>query len=118
MLRLFARNVTTRSIYAIRKVALGITLRGIATSSDCLPRGIGADEYVRGDVHTNTAEGYFSIFKRGMRGIYQHCGEKHLHRYLTEYNFRYTHRTALGYNDPERAALAIKNADGNRLTYR
>lgn len=75
-------------------------------------------EYARGDVTTNTVEGYFSIFKRGMRGIYQHCGEKHLHRYLAEYDFRYNHRTALGYNDPERAALAIKNADGKRLTYR
>jgi len=77
-----------------------------------------AGEYVRGDVHTNSAEGYFSIFKRGMRGIYQHCGEKHLHRYLAEYDFRYNHRTALGYTDGERAALAIKGADGKRLTYR
>jgi transposase-like protein len=68
-------------------------------------------------VHTNSAEGYFSIFKRGMRGIYQHCGEKHLHRYLAEYDFRYNHRTALGFNDGERAALAVKNADGKRLTY-
>ena len=76
------------------------------------------NEYVRGDVHTNSAEGYFSIFKRGMRGIYQHCGEKHLHRYLAEYDFRYNHRAALGYNDRERAALAIKSADGKRLTYR
>jgi|SRR5579885_1989627 transposase-like protein len=77
-----------------------------------------AGEYVRGDVHTNTVEGYFSIFKRGMRGIYQHCGEKHLHRYLAEYDFRYNHRAALGFNDGERAALAIKSADGKRLTYR
>jgi transposase-like protein len=77
-----------------------------------------ANEYVRGTVHTNTIEGYFSIFKRGMRGIYQHCKEKHLHRYLAEYDFRYNHRTALGYNDPERAALAIKSATGKRLTYR
>jgi hypothetical protein len=46
-------------------------------------------EYVRDDVHTNSAEGYFSIFKRGMRGIYQHCGEKHLHSYLAEFDFRY-----------------------------
>jgi transposase-like protein len=76
-----------------------------------------AGEHVRGDVHTNSAEGYFSIFKRGMRGIYQHCGEKHLHRYLAEYDFRYNHRTALGFNDGERAALAVKNADGKRLTY-
>ena len=77
-----------------------------------------AKEYVRGDVHTNSAEGYFSIFKRGMRGIYQHCREKHLHRYLAEYDFRYNHRIALGYNDGERAALAVKGAEGKRLTYR
>jgi transposase-like protein len=69
-------------------------------------------------VHTNSAEGYFSIFKRGMRGIYQHCGEKHLHRYLAEYDFRYNHRIALGFDDGERAALAVKNATGKRLTYK
>ena len=89
-----------------------------------------ADEYVRykftwgkegpktEKIHTNSAEGYFSIFKRGMRGIYQHCGEKHLHRYLAEYDFRYNHRVALGFNDGDRAALAVKNASGKRLTYR
>jgi hypothetical protein len=60
--------------------------------------------YVRGDVHTSSADGYFSIFKRGMRGVY----EKHLHRYLAEYDFRYNHRTALGFNDGERAALAVR----------
>jgi hypothetical protein len=76
-----------------------------------------AGEYVRGDVHTNSAEGYFSIFKRGMRGIYQHCGEKHLHRYLAEYDFRYNHRSALGIEDGERAALAVKGSAGKRLTY-
>jgi transposase-like protein len=69
-------------------------------------------------VHTNSAEGYFSIFKRGMRGIYQHASEKHLHRYLAEYDFRYNHRVALGFDDGERAALAVKNAAGKRLTYR
>ena len=77
-----------------------------------------AGEYARGDVHTNSAEGYFSIFKRGMRGIYQHCGEKHLHRYLAEYDFRYNHRVKLGYDDGDRAALAVKGAAGKRLTYR
>ncbi len=77
-----------------------------------------ADEYVRGDVTTNTVEGYFSIFKRGMRGNYQHCAEKHLHRYLAEFDFRYNHRVRLGYNDGDRAAIAVKNADGKRLTYR
>ena len=75
-------------------------------------------EYVRGDVTTNTVESYFSVFKRGMRGVYQHCGEKHLHRYLAEYDFRYNHRSALGIEDGERAAPAIKSADGKRLTYR
>ena len=77
-----------------------------------------AREYARGDVTTNTVEGYFSIFKRGMKGVYQHCREKHLHRYLAEYDFRYNHRVALGFNDGERAALAVKNAAGKRLTYR
>jgi transposase-like protein len=77
-----------------------------------------AKEYARDDVHTNSAEGYFSIFKRGMKGIYQHCKEKHLHRYLAEYDFRYNHRVKLGYNDGERAAIAIVNASGKRLTYR
>jgi hypothetical protein len=77
-----------------------------------------AKEYARGDVHTNSAEGYFSIFKRGMTGVYQHCAEKHLHRYLAEYDFRYNTRSKLGFEDGERAALAIKNATGKRLTYR
>lgn len=77
-----------------------------------------AKEYARGDVTTNSVEGYFSIFKRGMKGIYQHCAEKHLHRYLSEYDFRYNHRVKLGYNDGERADLAIKGAAGKRLTYR
>jgi transposase-like protein len=69
-------------------------------------------------ITTNTVEGYFSIFKRGMKGIYQHCSEKHLHRYLAEFDFRYNYRVALGYNDGERAALAMKGIEGKRLTYR
>lgn len=77
-----------------------------------------AGEYVRGDVTTNSVEGYFSIFKRGMRGTYQHCAEKHLHRYLAEFDFRYNHRIKLGFNDGERAVLAVKSAAGKRLTYR
>jgi transposase-like protein len=76
-----------------------------------------AKEYVRGDVHTNSAEGYFSIFKRGMRGIYQHCREKHLHRYLAEYDFRYNHRVALGVDDAARMLAAVRSAAGKRLTY-
>ena len=75
-------------------------------------------EYVRGDVHTNTIEGYFSIFKRGMKGVYQHCGKQHLHRYLAEFEFRYSNRSANDVNDTQRAALIIKGAEGKRLTYR
>jgi transposase-like protein len=77
-----------------------------------------ADEYVRGDVHTNSAEGYFSIFKRGMRGVYQHCAEKHLHRYLAEFDHRYNYRVALGYSDIDRTLAAIKGIEGKRLMYR
>ena len=76
-----------------------------------------AGEYVRGDVHTNSAEGFFSIFKRGMRGIYQHCNEKHLHRYLAEFDFRYSNRVALGYNDADRANAMLIGITGKRLTY-
>jgi transposase-like protein len=76
------------------------------------------EEYVRGLAHTNTVEGFFSVFKRGMRGIYQHCGEQHLKRYLVEFDFRYNHRSALGVNDAERALAAIKGIEGRRLTYR
>src|SRR3984893_7748627 len=77
-----------------------------------------ADEYVRGDVHTNTVEGYFSIFKRGMKGVYQHCSEKHLHRYVAEFDFRYSNRIALGTNDMERAEKLAKGIVGKRLMYR
>lgn len=77
-----------------------------------------AKEYARGDVHTNSVEGYFSIFKRGMQGVYQHCAEKHLHRYLAEFDFRYNGRIALGVNDAERADRALTGIVGKRLTYR
>jgi len=77
-----------------------------------------AGEYVRGDVFTNTVEGSFSIFKRGMKGIYQHCGEQHLHRYLAEFDFRYSSRAKLGIADPMRFDNALKGITGKRLTYR
>lgn len=77
-----------------------------------------AGEYARGDVNTNTAEGYFGVFKKGMRGVYQHCAEKHLHRYLAEFDFRFNNRTAVGVSDGERAERAVKSAAGKRLTYR
>ncbi len=78
----------------------------------------GAKEYARGDVTTNSVEGYFSIFKRGMMGVYQHCAEKHLHRYLAEFDFRYNHRVARGCSDIDRTLAAIDGAEGKRLMYR
>lgn len=76
-----------------------------------------AGEYGRGDAHTNTIEGYFSIFKRGMKGVYQHCTKKHLHRYVAEFNFRYTNRAATGCNDDDRADAILRGVIGKRLTY-
>lgn len=75
-------------------------------------------EWARGDVHTNTLEGFFSIFKRGMVGTYQHCKTGHLHRYLAEFDFRYNNREKLGIDDNARTISAMKGAEGKRLTYR
>lgn len=77
-----------------------------------------AGEYARGDVTTNTVEGFFGIFKRGMVGVYQHCGEQHFQRYLDEFSFRYSHRAKLGYDDAQRAQMALRGIEGKRLTYR
>lgn len=82
-----------------------------------------AGEYARGPkgparIHTNTIEGFFGVFKRGMRGVYQHCGEQHLQRYLNEFAFRHNTRSKLGYEGRERAVLAVKGIEGKRLTYR
>jgi ISXO2-like transposase domain len=89
------------------------------------------DEYVRHEVwidsanrihiepiHTNTVEGYYSIFKRGMKGVYQHCAEKHLHRYLAEFDFRHSNRVRLGVDDVERTEHCLRGIVGKRLTYR
>ena len=81
----------------------------------------GLGEYVDAEIpqiHSNTIEGYFSIFKRGMKGVYQHCQEKNLHRYLSEFDFRYNYRAANGFNDRNRAIEALKGISGKRLTYR
>jgi len=81
-----------------------------------------AGEYARreGDVvvHSNTIEGVFSVFKRGMVGVYQHCGEAHLHRYLAEFDFRYNRRTKLGFTDKMRVEAIMEGIEGKRLTYR
>jgi transposase-like protein len=81
----------------------------------------GQGQYVKVDaphVHTNTVEGFYSIFKRGMRGVYQHCAHKHLHRYAAEFDFRYSHRIANGFDDTARATKALEGVVGKRLTYR
>jgi transposase-like protein len=77
----------------------------------------GANNYVTNGRTTNDLEGFFSIFKRGMRGVYQFCNEKHLHRYLAEFDFRYSNRVALGYNDADRADTLLSGIVGKRLTY-
>ena len=73
--------------------------------------------WVRGDAHTNTAENYFSILKRGINGVYHHVSEAHLPRYLNEFDFRYNTRTANGYTDAQRTVLALRGAEGKRLKY-
>ena len=85
------------------------------TSHDLTTHGRG--EYVRGDVTTNTVEGFFSIFKRGMKGVYQHAAKRHLHRYLAEFDFRYSERVANGVNDTQRADKLLSGVVGKRLTY-
>jgi transposase-like protein len=77
----------------------------------------GRGEYGRGEIHTNTVEGAFSIFKRGMRRVYQHCAKKHLHRYVAEFEFRYNNRVANGFDDRERSEQALRGTVGKRLTY-
>ncbi|MEQ1931166.1 MAG: IS1595 family transposase [Parvularculaceae bacterium] len=88
---------------------------GMVSAHEAVKHSVG--EYVRGDVHSNSAENYFSVFKRGMRGVYQKCDEKHLHRYLAEFDFRYSNRVGLGVNDTERAHHILRGAAGKRLTY-
>jgi transposase-like protein len=81
----------------------------------------GMGEYVNRknpEIHTNTIEGYFSIFKRGMKGVYQHCAKRHLHRYAAEFEFRYNHRVGNGFDDLMRASRVLIAASGKRLTYR
>jgi hypothetical protein len=78
----------------------------------------GIEEYVRGDAHTNTIEGYFSLLKRGINGVYHHVSQQHLKRYLGEFDFRYNERMGLGVNDAERRDKALAGIEGKRLTYR
>jgi len=76
------------------------------------------NEWVRLDVHTSTAENFFAILKRGINGSYHHVSEAHLHRYLSEFDFRYNARVAVGYDDSARTQLALSKIEGKRLMYR
>jgi len=136
---LVERNGKSRSFYApqinqlaVRDILLNNLHRGTSLTTDesklyAPMAGVfkshetvhhAAGEYVRGEVYTNTVEGFFSIFKRGMKGIYQHCSEKHLQRYLAEFDFRYSNRVALGVNDEARTDHMVRGIVGKRLTYR
>ena len=97
---------------ALRYVKMGKSF------TDHLVVNHGKGQYGAGEHTTNSVEGFFSIFKRGMKGVYQHCSEAHLQRYLAEFDFRYSNRAKLGVTDKERATKALKGIEGKRLTYR
>lgn len=101
--------VHTEQTYYYRRIAEDFSGHHYVRHSD--------DEYVRGDVDTNTIEGFFSILKRRMRGVYQHCGKSHLHRYMAEFDFRYSNRATLEISDTVRADIALMGVVGKRLTY-
>ena len=125
-------NVTSRTVGKIVAENMATEARLITDASNVYFR-VGAtfadhksvnhskEEYVSKldpTVHTNTVEGFYSIFKRGMKGVYQHCAQKHLHRYVAEFDFRYSNRIANGVDDQARAVLALQGVVGKRLTYR
>jgi len=115
--RIVRENVTREAALMTDESRLYIEAGGEMASHETVKHSV--HEYVRdGVIHTNTIEGSFSIFKRGMRGVYQHCREKHLHRYLAEFEFRYNNRTALGVTDAARADTALLGVIGKRLSYR
>jgi transposase-like protein len=105
-----ATYVMTDEGGATRKVGNEFALHGSVNH--------GAGEYVRGDIHTNTVEGYFSILKRGINGVYHHVSQKHLKRYLAEFDFRYNERSALGVDDKVRTTKALSGIVGKRLMYK
>lgn len=108
-----ARNVARESILNTDESRLYNDARNHVAEHHAVRHTAG--EFVRGKVHSNTVEGYFSIFKRGMVGTYQHCGEQHLHRYLAEFDFRYNSRSI---TDSERMAVALRGIGGKRLMYK
>jgi transposase-like protein len=119
-------NVTAKTLRPIMDEQIAEATRTISDDGGARARHGAPDhhsvnhsigEYVRGDVHTNTIEGYFSIMKRGITGVYHHVSPQHLKRYLAEYDFRYNERMALNVTDAERATKAVKGVIGKRITY-
>jgi transposase-like protein len=113
---ILVRNVSRKSTLHTDESRLYVVTGEEFASHETVKHSAG--EYVRGIVHTNTVENVFSVFKRGMKGVYQHCGEAHLHRYLAEFGFRHNRRSAVGIEDTERARQLIQKTGGKRLTYR
>jgi transposase-like protein len=107
-----SREAWLMSDEAQRYVSIGWNFAGHGV----VTHGIG--QYGIAATRTNTVEGFYSVFKCGMKGVYQHCGSHHLHRYVTEFDFRYTNRIANGVDDKARAAKIVAGAAGKRLTYR
>ena len=133
VLSLVERGGNQRSVTLDHRSA-GLVLRGLANRKSWLVTDKGVTfkflgfashesvdhskfEWARGDVHTNTLEGFFSVFKRGIVGVYQHVDTKHFDRYLAEFDFRQNTRAKLGFNDSDRAAIALQGVKGKRLTY-
>jgi transposase-like protein len=114
--KIIAANVAREAVVYTDESRIYNDVAGMVAGHEKITHSMG--EYVRGEVHTNNVEGSFGVFKRGMKGIYQHCREKHLHRYLAEFDFRFNHRVALGVHDAERADRALLGVVGKRLTYR
>jgi len=113
---LVTQNVDRESRLFTDESRLYVGMEAVFSAHETVTHSTG--QYVReGGIHSNTIESYFSIFKRGMRGTYQHCAEKHLHRYLAEFDFRHNRRVALGVNDEARANSILSGIVGKRLTY-
>jgi transposase-like protein len=103
-------NMMTDELHAYDGLSMGFKSHSTIKHS--------AKQYVRGTVHTNTAEGFFSLLKRGINGTFHHISKGHLHRYCSEFEFRYNTRTALGYSDGQRAQMLVQGIEGKRLTYK
>lgn len=116
LLPIIKANVDPKTQVMTDEAGQYAALKKIFTGHDFVRHGAG--EYGRGVIHTNTVEGFYSVFKRGMKGIYQHCSEKHLHRYVAEFDFRYNNRVKLGVDDAARTMNALQGIVGKRLTYR